>query len=153
MKNTPSLSPIYLTSITPYVLVGVVYEEMTDGDSTVAFYVTSVLLFVRLLEMLGSVVSWRFHGKKIMVNEYLEIFRSNKFPKREFKTEDLSGYLSRIEYAYSDFPNSLKVEARQIMRALEANRIWGIPIYMRVNSAAVTAFDIYSPKSEAPPQY
>lgn len=115
----------------------------------VVWSVFGVLLLIRLFEMLGSVLAWRLHGRKIMINEYLELFRSNNFPKREMP-ENLSGYLSRIEDTYSEYPATLKAKVKEMKRAFEVNRIFGILTFLRVHSAAEAALDIYSPLSEVP---
>ena len=108
------------------------------------------------------------YGKKIMVNNFLEILRVNNFPKREYD-DDLSNYLYRIVYespppsrwnfiladasAGDDepkYPASLKTAAKEMSQGLEASRSFGgILVSMRMNSAARAALDIYSPRSEA----
>lgn len=150
MKDTPSATPIYLLSLAPYFLIAWGYGKLTDGDAKTMSAVLGVLLLVRLFEMLGSVLSWRLHGKKIIVNEYLEILRADNFPKRECMHDNLSNYLSRIEDPYSEYPPALKADAKKMIRAFEVNRVFGILTYMRVNTAAEAALDIYSPRSEAP---
>lgn len=149
MKEAPS-APIYICSVTPYLLIAWGFTELTHGDSKVNWAVLGVLFLVRLFEMLGSVLSWRLHGRKIMVDYYLELFQTNNFPKCGVMHDDLSNYLSRIESPYSEYPATLKVKVKEMMDALDVNRIFGILTYSRVNSAAEAALDIYSPRSEAP---
>lgn len=150
MKNMPSAITIFQFSFVPYVLISWGYTEFTHGNLEVFWSVLGILLLVRLFETFGSVLSWRLYGKKIIVNEYLELLRADNFPKRECMHDDLSNYLLRIENPYSEYPTALKADAKKLMRALEVTRIFGIFAYMRVNSAAETALDIYSPRSEAP---
>lgn len=146
MKKAPSASPIYYFSVAPYVLIAWGVQELTE-DSMTGWAVMGVMFLVRLFEMLGSLLSWRLHGKKVMVDYYLELFQANNFPKRELMSDDLSGYLARIESPYSEYPATLKAKVKEMMDALDVNRIFGIPTYMRVQSAAEAALDIYSPRS------
>jgi len=173
VNDTRSLIITVLFAFVPYILISWGYAELIHGDSKEFWSVLGLLLLARLffsiIETLGSVLSWRLYGKKIMVNKILEGLRVNNFPKREYAHDDLSTYLFRMyeeqpppspwdfiitegsEEKEAKYPESLKTSAKEMSRALEASRSFGgILAGMRMNSAAEAALDIYSPRSEAP---
>lgn len=174
MNNTRSLIITILFSFVPYVLVSWGYAELTHGDSKEFWSALGVLLLARLffsiIETLGSVLSWRLYGKKIMVNMFVELLRVHNFPKREYAHDNLSAYLYRImeerpppspwDFVIADagvgddeaeYPASLKTAAREMSQVLEASQSFdGILAGVRMHSAAEAALDIYSHRSEAP---
>lgn len=139
-------------SLVPYLLVSWGYAELTDGNSKTFWTAFGVLVGVRLffsvIETLGSILSWRLHGKKLMVQKMLEALRSNEFPKRFYSHDDILGYLARIEDEEKISP-SVKSAAKQLEFVLATFENLGILAGARMYSAAEAALEIYSPRSAA----
>ncbi len=143
---------IALFSLMPYLLVSWAYTEFTGGGSKQfwgAFWVLiAVRLFFGVIETLGGILSWRFYGKKLMINKFLGLLRANNFPKREYQHDDFSAYLARIEdRGYAD---STKTCAKEIGFLLSTFESMGTLQGMRIHAASEAALEAYSPKSEAP---
>ena len=172
MKKERSPFIIVLFAFVPYVFFSWGYVKLIHANSNEFWYALAALLLARLffsvIETVGAILEWRLYGKKIMVNNFLEILRLFNFPKRE-NDDDLSNYLYRIMYESphpgpwnfildgasvgdeeTQYPPSLKTAAKEMCQALEASRSFGgILLSMRMHSAARAALDIYSPRSEA----
>jgi len=150
-----SIKPQLITfgfAFVPYFLVSWGYAALTDGNSRTLWATFGILIGVRLffglIEMLGSVLAWRLYGKKFMVEKALQMFRSNKFPMREYSHDDLGNYLARIEDDEEVSP-AVKRAAKDLEVVLGMFENQGILIGARVYSATEAALDIYSPKTAA----
>ena len=149
-----SLKPQLVTfgfAMVPYLLVSWGYTKLTDGDTKRFWIALGVLLGVRLffglIEILGGVLAWRLYGKKSMVEKALEMFRSNKFPMREYSHDNLGNYLARIEDS-DEVSLTVKRAAKDLETVLGMFENLGILVGARIYSATETALDLYSPKSE-----
>lgn len=152
MNDAGSRTIMALFAFVPYLLVSWAYMALVNGGGNQFWAAFGVLLAARLffciIETLGSILSWRLFGKKLMINKFLELLRANNFPKREYAHDDFLNYLSRIE----DNPQhaaSLKTSAKEIYFLLSTFESMGILLGMRMHSASETALDVYSPKVEA----
>jgi hypothetical protein len=152
MNDTRSRIIISLFAFVPYLLVSWGYMALVDGGASQFWSAFGVLvaarLFFSVIETLGSVLSWRLYGKKLMVNKFHEFLRANNFPKRTYAHDDFLNYLARIEDG--PFPPSVKASAKEIYFLLSTFESMGILLGMRMHSATEAALDAYSPKSEAP---
>lgn len=134
----------------PYALIAWGY---TKFDASVSFWIAlGVLLGVRLMfaivELLGSVLAWRLHGRTIAVNNALRLFRENQFPPRQYRHDDLSSYLFRIKGDGNIGPE-LRRTAKEFEAVLEIFDNMGILTGWRMRSAAEAALDIYAPRAYA----
>ena len=152
-RDTKNLLVGMAFSWVPYVAVAWGYKWYTDGDSRSFWYALIALIVLRaffsIIETLGSVLLWRVYGRRTTMQEYLEILRSNKMPGRHYAEEDHADYLTRIQ-EQSDQPEGIRKVAREIEWALQALERVGFLTGRRVHSAAEDAFNLYSPKSQAP---
>lgn len=137
-------------SLVPYLLVSWGYTELTDGDTKTFWIALGTLfgfrLFFSIIETFGGILTWRLYGKKFMVERALEVFRSNKFPMREYRHDELGNYLARIEDNDEVSP-SVKRAAKDIETMLTIFENQGILVSARMYSATEIALDLYSPKS------
>ena len=152
MKDARAYIIIALFSFVPYLLVSWAYMALVDGGSEQFWTAFGVLIAVRLffsvIETLGSVISWRLYGKKLMVNKFLGLLRANNFPKREYQHDDFLGSLARIEDG--PYGDSVKTSAKEIYFLLSTFESMGILLGMRMHAASEAALETYSPKAEAP---
>jgi len=129
------------------------YMAMVDGGARQFWGTFGVLIVARLvfgvIEALGSVVSWRLHGKDLMANRILLFLRANGFPKRAYAHDDFLTYLDRIGDGVQ-YSASIKASAKEIRFLLSTFKTIGVIFGTRMHSAAELALDIYSPKSQAP---
>lgn len=141
-----------LFGFVPYFLVSWGYMALVDGGADQFWSAFGVLVAARLffsfIETLGSVLSWRLYGKKLMVSKFYEFLRMNSFPKRKYAHDDFLNYLARIDDG--PYPASVKTAAKEIYFVLSTFESMGILLGMRIHSATEAALDAYSPKSEAP---
>jgi len=138
----------------PYAAVAWGYKALTDGDAKSFWYALAALIALRLffgvIETLGDILLWRMYGKRTTVKEYLDILQNNKMPQREYAESDLDDYLHRIQEE-AKYPDPIRKVAREVEWALRALERVGFLTGRRVRSAAIEAYDRYSPKSAAPP--
>jgi hypothetical protein len=153
MTDTKSTIIVMLLAWVPYSAVAWGYMVLTDGTAKTFWYALGTLvaarLFFSIIEGLGGILSWRIYGKRVAVQRSLAILRANNFPKRRYAEEDFQNYLAGIEDD-PECPESVKKGANEIQLVLSAFERFGILLGMRMHSAAEAAFDLYSPKSEAP---
>lgn len=151
MKDTHANIMIALFSVVPYLLVSWAYMEFANGGTKEFWTAFGVLIAVRLffsvIETLGSIVSWRIFGKKLMVDKLLRLLRENNFPKREYRHDNFMGYLSRVEGG--PYAESVKTSAKEIYFLLATYESMGILLGMRMHAASEAALEAYSPKAEA----
>jgi hypothetical protein len=152
-ENTKSKLIVFALSLVPYLLLSWAYMHIVDGGPKAFWQALWFLVVVRLIfaaiETLGSVLVWRFHGKQLVVDKYLESLRSHKFPDRIYEQDDFSTYLSRIADG-EEFPAALRSAAREMTKVMEVNEDSGILVGMRMWAAAEEALEIYSPRAKAP---
>ncbi|MDQ3186155.1 MAG: hypothetical protein M3Q16_06805 [Pseudomonadota bacterium] len=138
----------FIFALIPYIFATWVYSELVNGDTEMFFTALGVLLAVRLFfsisETLGSVLTWRLYGKKLMVQKIVRMFRANHFPMREYKHENISNYLSRIRED-DETSLSLKTASEQLQFVFLTYEDLGVLAGARVYSAAEDALDAYSP--------
>ena len=153
MNDTRSRIVMSLFAFVPYLIVSWAYMALVSGDSSDFWKALGVLVAVRfffsVIETLGTVISWRLYGKRVMVNKFVEFLRANNFPKRKYAHDDFLNYLARFEDEPS-CPASVKASAKEIYFLLSTFESMGILLGMRMHSASDAALDVYSPKSEAP---
>ena len=69
----------FIFALIPYIFATWIYTELTSGDWETFFIALGVLLAVRLffstIETLGSVLTWRLYGKKLLVEKIMCEFR------------------------------------------------------------------------------
>jgi hypothetical protein len=151
MKDVRAGIIIALFSVIPYLLVSWTYMEFAGGGSKQFWGAFGVLIAVRLffgvIETLGSILSWRLYGKKLMINRFLGLLRANNFPKREYQHDDFSAYLARIEDG--EYADSTKTCAKEIGFLLSTFESMETLQGMRIHAASEAALEAYSPKSEA----
>lgn len=139
-------------SLVPYLLVSWGYAELTDGRTETFWTAFGVLvgfrLFFSVIETLGSVLSWRLYGRKLMVQKMLEALRTNTFPKRFYSHDDILGYLARIEDS-EEVSSSVKSAAKQLEFMLVTFENLGILAGARMYSATEAALEVYSPRGAA----
>jgi len=152
MKNARASTIIALFSFVPYLLVSWAYMELANGGSEQFWDAFGVLIAIRLffsvIETLGSILSWRLYGKKLMVDNFLGLLQANNFPKREYQDDDFLGYLARIKDGL--YADSVKTSAKEIYFLLSTLESMGILLGMRMHTASEAALETYSPKAEAP---
>lgn len=153
MNDARSQTIMALFALVPYLLVSWAYMSLTNGNVSDFWKSLAVLLAMRfffsVIETLGSVLSWRIHGKKIAIKKNLEVMQANNFPKRRYSHDDFLNYLARIE----DDPEcstSLKAVAKQMEIVLATCESLGHLIGARMHAAADEALELYSPKAETP---
>ena len=138
----------------PYILVTWGYAKWTDGDAKTFWTALCVLLAIRLffyiIETLGDVLSWRLYRRKIMVDNAVTALRTDKFPPREYNSDDLGNYLARIEQD-PQYPATLRNAAVNLDQNLATIEQYGILVGARAWEVWEAALDIYSPRSKAPP--
>lgn len=153
MNETKPLLILWAFSFVPYVLVSWAFTKWGDGETTSFWLVLGGLLLIRtffgIIETLGSILSWRLYGQKLVVERNLAILRANGFPKRTYSHDDFLAYLSRIEDDPKTSPD-LRARAKEFHFVLEFHENAGILVGMRMHAAAERALETYSPKSEAP---
>jgi hypothetical protein len=141
---------VWLFSLVPYAAVSLGYMTFTDGGRKEFLSAFGVLLVVRLffsiIEGLGTALMWRLYGKKQTVQKYLAFFRAHKFPMRKDAHEHFWDYLPRIE-DNPDVSDAVKSAAREIDMMLRSG---GIITSIRMCDAAEEAFELYSPRADAP---
>jgi hypothetical protein len=153
MRDTKSTIIAMLFAWVPYTAVAWGFMALTDGRAKTFWYALGALLAVRLffsiIEGLGGILSWRIYGRRFAVQRALAVLGANNFPKRKYAEEDFQTYLDAIK----DDPEcqeSVRKGANEIQLVLSAFERFGILLGMRMHSASEVAFDVYSPKSEAP---
>ena len=97
MNDAGSRTIMALFAFVPYLLVSWAYMALVNGGGNQFWAAFGVLLAARLffciIETLGSILSWRLFGKRLMINKFLELLRANNFPKREYAHDDFLNYL------------------------------------------------------------
>jgi hypothetical protein len=153
MNNTKSALILVAFSFVPYLAVAWGYKSLVDGGSkefwTAVGILVGVRLFFSIIETLGGILSWRAYGRSVMVQRFLELLRTNSFPKRTYAHDDFLNYLARIDDDPA-CPHSVKASAKEIHFMLEVFESLGILLGMRMHSAAELALEQYSPRTEAP---
>jgi hypothetical protein len=154
MKYTDALIVTVFAWI-PYILVVWGYTKLTDGDAQTFWIALAVLLGVRLffyvIETAGSILCWRLYRRHIAVDKALTWLKRNNFPQREYKHDDLSNYLARIEDS-PEYSEPLRKAAHELYSALCFIEELGILVGARSWAAWNAALDIYAPSSRAPKQ-
>ena len=156
MSDTKSQLIVFAFSLVPYALVSWGYTELTNGNIQTFWIAIGTLFGVRfffsIIETIGGVLTWRLYGRKVMIEKALLLFRSNKFPMREYKHDDLEyqyegllGYLARIE-DNGEISPSIKRVAKDLETMLTMWENQGILVGARMYSATEAALDIYAPK-------
>ncbi len=152
MNDTRSRIIMSLFAVVPYFVGSYGYMALVDGGVSQFWTTFGVLvaarLFFSVIETLGSVLSWRLHGKKLMVNKFHDFLRANNFPKRTYAHDDFLNYLARINDG--PYAATLKASAKEISFFLSTFESMGMLLGMRMHSATEAALDEYSPKSQAP---
>lgn len=153
-KKSQIISSLIDTWITyiPYPLVSWGYMAFSDGGVKEFWIILGVLLTVRLffsiIDTLGSILSWRLHGKRAQIERYLTTLRENNFPTREEVRDDFLHYVKRIQDD-SNSTASIKGIANDLCTELV---VWErSPSFlhgMRMYDAADEALDIYSPRTK-----
>lgn len=137
----------------PYLLVAWGYTALVDGGA-IAFWIgLAVLLgarlFFALVETVGSILAWRLHGRRIMVEKFLFVLRTKNFPRRYYDHDDFTNYLDRVENDDALSP-SLRRDAKEWYKFLGIFEDLGILIGARMHSATEIALETYSPRANAP---
>lgn len=144
---------LWAFSFVPYLVVAWVLATLGDGQESTFWLAFGSLLLARLffaiIETLGTVLSWRVYGRRLMIDRNLAILRTNSFPKRTYAHDDFLAYLSRIEDDNEATP-ILHARAKEMTFVLSFYESVGILVGMRMHDAAEKALDIYSPSAEAP---
>lgn len=153
MNDTRSRMIVALFAFVPYAVVAWGYMALTNGRVNDFWAALGVLLALRLffsvIETLGGVLTWHLHSKRVVVEKNLEFLRAHGFPKRTYSHEDFLSYLVRIE----DDPEqstSLRAAAKEMHSVLATCEGMGILLGMRMHSAGEAAFEVHSPKAQAP---
>jgi len=137
----------------PYLLVAWGYAALVGGGAIVFWIGLAVLLgarlFFALIEMVGSSLAWRLHGRRIMVDNFLSFLRTKNFPRRYYDHDDFTNYLDRVENDDA-LSLSLRRDAREWYKFLGILEDLGIVIGARMHSATEIAFETYSPRANAP---
>jgi hypothetical protein len=153
MNDTRSRITFALFAFVPYILVSWAYMAIVSGNSREFWSAFGVLIgarfFFSVIETIGSILSWRLYGKKLMTRKFLFLLQSNNFPKREYEHDDFSNYLARIDDGLQ-YSMSIKTAAKDIYSLLSTYESIGILLGARMHAASEAALDAYSPKSEAP---
>ena len=140
----------FIFALIPYIFATWIYTELTSGDWETFFIALGVLLAVRLffsaIETLGSVLTWRLYGKKLLVEKIMHIFQANHFPKREYKHEDVGNYVTRLRED-NETPLLVKTASEQLEFLFVTYENLGVLAGARMYSAAEAALDAYSPKN------
>jgi hypothetical protein len=136
----------------PYGLVTWGYTAFTDGDVQAFWVALGVLLgirlFVSLIEMLGSVLSWRLYGRRIALGNAIKFLKANGFPPREYEHDSLLAYLARIQDG-PEYASPLRAAAVETERLLTFIEQLGIVMGARTWEVWCAALDIYAPRSRA----
>ena len=121
--NTTTVTLLF--AALPYAALAWACAALVDG---MRFWQAMVgLLLIRLcfaiIETLGGVLSWRLHGRNVMIGKTLELLRSNAFPKRKYTEDDFLTYLGRIEDGdeYTASMKSLAKEVRFVLSTQESS--------------------------------
>ena|SRR5665647_1041225 len=153
MNDTRSRIILALFAFVPYMLVSWAYMTLSEGNTRDFWGAFGVLIgarfFFGVIETIGSVISWRLYGKKLTMDKFLLILRTNNFPKREYAHDDFLCYLARIDDG-PQYPTSIKTAAKEIYSLLLTYESIGILPGARMHAASDAALDVFSPKSEAP---
>lgn len=152
MNNIKPQLIVFGFSVVPYLLLSWGYSELTDGTTKTFWISLAVLfgfrLFFSIIELIGSVLTWRLYGKKFMIDRALEIFRNNGFPMREYSHDNLGSYLARIE-SNEEISQSVKRAAKDLETLLIMFENQGILAGARTYSATEIALDLYAPRNSA----
>jgi len=153
MNGTRSNITMGLFSFVPYLFVAWGCMAFVNGKAsefwTALGALVAIRLFFSIIETLGSGLSWRLCGKKILVDKALRFLRENNFPKREHAHDDSLAYFGRIEDG-GKYDASIRTLAKEMTFVMTICEHTGILAGMRMYSAADAALDMYSPKSESP---
>jgi len=141
----------FFFALVPYIFATWIYTDLTGGDSEMFLLALVVLLGVRLffstIETLGSILTWRLYGKKLLVQKIVHIFRANNFPKREYKNEDICNYVTRLRED-NETSLSVKTATEQLEFLFVTYENLGVLAGARMYSAAEAALDVYSQRIE-----
>jgi len=153
MFETKAYVIMWLFAWVPYAAVAWGYKVLTEGDAKTFWYALGALVAIRtffsVIETIGNILAWRLYAKRATVQKTLTMLRAQKFPKRQFASDDFTGHLARVEDD-PEYAEAVRRDAHDYKLALYTYEQLGILSGMRMNSAFEAAFDLYSPQSEAP---
>ena len=151
--NPNSALIIAVVSLVPYVTLALGYAAFTDGTLRAFGAAIGALFVARLffaaIEAIGSILAWRWHGKKQAVTALLKVFQMSHFPKRYYEHDNFLNYLARIDND-EHLGEEVKAVARSLEHTLELHESSGILGGVRMHSATEAALELYSRRSEAP---
>jgi len=141
-----------LFAMVPYVFATWIYSELVNGDTETFIAALGVLLGIRLffiiIETFSSVLAWRLYGKRFMVQKIMEMFRTNNFPMREYRQDDVGNYIARIQANEATSPE-VKIASERLEFLFLTCENLGALAGARIYSAAEAALNAYSPKNSA----
>jgi hypothetical protein len=153
-KNVQQYIGLVLTSLAPYLIVSYGLSKIDDGHF-ISFWgavglLVGLRLFFGLIEWLGGMIQWRLLGKKVLIEWYLDYFRSHGFPECEHNDYNVLSYLGRIQDGGSPrYSVELQRAATMLSGQLALLEDMGIIIGMRHMAAANEALNNFLPKSNA----
>jgi hypothetical protein len=153
MNNSKSAIIVLAFATIPYLLVAWGYTALVGGGTIVFWIGLGLLLgarlFFALIEMVGSILAWRLHGRRIMVENFLRFLRTKNFPRRYYDHDGFTNYLDRVENDDALSP-SLRRDAKEWYKLLGIFEDLGIFVGARMHSATEIALETYSPRANAP---
>ena len=138
----------------PYLAVAWAYSFFTEGRWpafwTAFGFLSAARIFFSIIETLGGVLAWRLFYRKQAVENYVQLFRANQFPPKEYYDDDFGNYSARLTTGHSQKPDAIKAcqDLESILLMTERS---GILRGMRIHAAVETAFERYMstlPKSD-----
>jgi hypothetical protein len=152
MTERDSAAAVFVLSLVPYAAVAWGWSHFNGANSfwQVLIFLLLARLFFSVIETGGGVLIWRLHGRKRVVERFVEYLRSNGFPKRIYAHDDFLNYLVRVE---DDQELSLEVRraAKNLEGQLATYETMGILVGARMHAASELALEIHSPRALAPP--
>lgn len=128
------------------------YTKYVGGNAHTFWHALWLIFLANLLMLMVNILTaeavWRFSEKKIVVNSIVEFFRKNNFPMRQYSTDRIGNYLSRLETddAISD---KLKTAVMEVNRAMDLPDSVGMLHNLRMFFAWERAYELYTPKTTA----
>jgi hypothetical protein len=146
MDQSASSGILLALSLIPYAAVSWAYAAFVDGgwpDFWKCFGLLSVVrVFFSVIEGMGGILVWRIYGRRVAVAHWLKYFRENKFPPKEYASDDFGNYRARLMSVYKR-PVDVPFLASEIDSWLASCEQRGILLGMRMNAAVEEAFRRY----------
>jgi len=137
----------------PYCLLAYAFSRLLNDTSfwEALGWLVAVRCFFSIVELIGSILAWRLHGRKVAVTAFTSALRAVNMPPRYDTYGDIDEYLNDV-IADQSQPTDLRIAAGGILGSLQATRQRGMVVTVRMQNAWDLALEAYSPKASWRPK-